>query len=42
MSDWHIERIIANAINETARGDPDALAGRIDSALWRYYITCRC
>ena len=24
-----VERIIANTINETARGDPDALAARI-------------
>src|SRR5690348_7695941 len=28
-----IERIIANTINETARGDPDALAARIVTAL---------
>ena len=28
-----IERIIAAAINETAPGDPDALAGRIVAAL---------
>jgi hypothetical protein len=28
-----IERIIANTINDTARGDPDALAGRIVTAL---------
>ena len=28
-----IERIIANTINETARGDPDALAPRIIAAL---------
>ena len=28
-----IERIIANTINETARGDPDALATRIVAAL---------
>src|SRR3984893_11535326 len=28
-----IERIIANTINETARGDPDALAARIVAAL---------
>ena len=27
------ERIIANTINETARGDPDALASRIVAAL---------
>src|SRR6516162_8351233 len=27
------ERIIANTINETARGDPDALAARIVAAL---------
>jgi len=25
-----VERIIANTINETARGDPDALAARIE------------
>jgi hypothetical protein len=30
-----IERIIANTINETARGDPDALAVRIGAALAR-------
>jgi hypothetical protein len=28
-----VERIIANTINETARGDPDALAARIIAAL---------
>jgi len=28
-----IDRIIANTINDTARGDPDALAGRIVTAL---------
>ena len=28
-----IERIIANTINETARGDPAALAARIVAAL---------
>ena len=28
-----VERIIANTINETARGDPDALAVRIVTAL---------
>ena len=28
-----IERIIANTINETARGDPEALASRIVAAL---------
>jgi hypothetical protein len=28
-----IERIIAKTINETARGDPDALAARIVAAL---------
>jgi hypothetical protein len=28
-----IERIIANTINDTARGDPDALAARIVAAL---------
>ena len=28
-----IERIVANSINETARGDPDALAARIVAAL---------
>jgi hypothetical protein len=28
-----VERIIANTINETARGDPDALASRIVAAL---------
>jgi hypothetical protein len=28
-----VERIIANTINETARGDPDALAARIVVAL---------
>ncbi len=28
-----IQRIIANSINKTARGDPDALAARIVSAL---------
>ena len=28
-----IERIIADTINETARGDPDALASRIVAAL---------
>jgi hypothetical protein len=28
-----VERIIANTINETARGDPDALAARIVAAL---------
>ena len=28
-----VERIIANTINETARGDPDALAARIVTAL---------
>src|SRR5438105_12422812 len=28
-----VERIIANIINETARGDPDALAARIVAAL---------
>ena len=33
MSEWHIERIIANTINDTARGDPDALAARILAAL---------
>jgi hypothetical protein len=33
MSEWHIERIIANTINDTARGDPDALAARIVAAL---------
>jgi hypothetical protein len=27
-----VERIIANTINETARGDPDALAARIVAA----------
>jgi hypothetical protein len=32
MSEWHIERIIANTINDTARGDPDALAARIVAA----------
>jgi hypothetical protein len=33
MSEWHIERIIGNTINDTARGDPDALAARIVAAL---------
>jgi hypothetical protein len=28
-----VERIIASTINETARGDPDALAARIVGAL---------
>ena len=28
-----VERIIANTINETARGDPGALAARIVAAL---------
>jgi hypothetical protein len=28
-----VERIIAETINETARGDPDALAARIVAAL---------
>ena len=28
-----VERILANTINETARGDPDALASRITAAL---------
>ena len=28
-----VERIIANTINETARGDPDDLAARIVAAL---------
>jgi hypothetical protein len=28
-----VERIIANTINETARGDPDTLATRIVAAL---------
>src|SRR4051812_1653738 len=28
-----VERIIANTINKTARGDPDALAARIVAAL---------
>ena len=28
-----VERIIANTINETARGDPEALAARIVAAL---------
>ena len=28
-----VDRIIANTINETARGDPDALASRIVAAL---------
>jgi hypothetical protein len=28
-----IERIVANTINETARGDPDALAARIVAAV---------
>jgi hypothetical protein len=28
-----VQRIIANTINETARGDPDALAARIVAAL---------
>jgi hypothetical protein len=28
-----LERVIANTINETARGDPDALAARIVAAL---------
>ena len=28
-----VERIIANTINETARGDPDALAARVVAAL---------
>jgi hypothetical protein len=28
-----VERIIANTINETARGDPDALAARIIATL---------
>jgi hypothetical protein len=28
-----VERVIANTINETARGDPDALAARIVAAL---------
>ena len=28
-----VERIIANTINETARGDPDALAAHIVAAL---------
>ena len=28
-----VERIIANTINETARGDPDRLAARIVAAL---------
>src|ERR1700740_1179707 len=28
-----VERILANTINETARGDPDALASRIVAAL---------
>jgi hypothetical protein len=29
-----VERIVANTINETARGDPDALATRIVAALY--------
>jgi hypothetical protein len=29
----HVEWVIANTINETARGDPDALAARILTAL---------
>src|SRR5215470_13287926 len=33
MSEWHIERIIAKTINDTARGDPDALAACIVAAL---------
>jgi predicted CoA-binding protein len=33
LSEGHIERIIANTISETARGDPDALAARIVTAL---------
>ena len=33
MSKGDISRIIANTINETARGDPDDLAARIVAAL---------
>jgi len=33
MSEWHIEQVIANTINDTARGDPEELAGRIVAAL---------
>src|ERR1700737_1215726 len=44
MSEGHsanVEWIIANAINEQARGDPDALAAAITAALEKagYYIT---
>ena len=33
VDDPAVERIIANTINETARGDPDALAARVVAAL---------
>jgi len=43
MSEWHMEQVIANTINATARGDPEELAGRIVAALADagYYITVR-
>jgi len=43
MSEWHIEQVIANTINDTARGDPEELAGRIVAALADagYYIAVR-
>jgi hypothetical protein len=43
MSERTVEWIIANAINEQARGDPDALAPHIIAALERagYCITSR-
>jgi hypothetical protein len=41
MSERNVERIIANAINEQARGDPHALAPHIIAALEKagYWIT---
>jgi hypothetical protein len=41
MSERNVEWIIANAVNEQARGDPDALAAEIIAALERagYRIT---
>ena len=43
MSERRIERVIANTINNAARGDPEELAGRIVAALADagYYIAVR-
>jgi len=43
MSEWRIERVISNTINNAARGDPEELAGRIVAALADagYYIAVR-